>query len=395
MNSPSEPISKHTKVCAAVFVAVMLFGSYQVISAAMNPAGLDFPKDMKSFREGAMTQTLEKQIDLKLPFRSTAIAFANTIRYQLFAGGGDQVRTGKNDWLFIAEELKFEGQKANHASAQTVAMPSITVTPEAALKARVMLMADLAKHLQAQGVKLVVVLVPDKARLYSQYLNHGDYPPYNKARYQAALDGLKSQNVTAVNLLSVFEPAAKQSEIYYRTDTHWNQLGALLAAKEISSVIKTLNLDLKTINFKTTAKGAAQERSGDLIRLMGLEFVPNFLRPKLDSETLEETIEVATSSTEKPSAGLFDDASVAVVLAGTSYSLRANFHGRLQEHLQTKVLNTAKDGGGFLQAITAYLKDDAFRSSKPQVLLWEVPERMLQSPLADEKGWLDRTLSSN
>jgi alginate O-acetyltransferase complex protein AlgJ len=56
------------------------------------------------------------------------------------------------------------------------------------------------------------------------------------------------------------------------------------------------------------------------------------------------------------------------------------------------VLNTAKDGGGFLQAITAYLKDDSFKTSKPKVLIWEIPERMLQSPISDEKGWLDRTL---
>jgi alginate O-acetyltransferase complex protein AlgJ len=382
MNMPPEAISKHTKICAAVFVALMLFGSYQIISAAINTDGLEYPKDMKSFREGAMTQTLEKQLDLKLPFRSTAIAFANTIRYQLFKGGGDQVRTGKKDWLFIAEELKYEGPKANAAAA---------TNPEASLEARVALIAGLAKRLDAQGVKLVIALVPDKARLYAQHLNGGDYPSYNKNRYQSALQGLKRNNVTTANLLFALEPAASQSDIYYRTDTHWNQLGAMLAAKEIAAVVNKLKLDLKPTLFSTQAKATEESRSGDLIRLMGMEFVPNALRPKLDRETPEITIEKPTAATV--STGLFDDAGVPVVLAGTSYSLRANFHGRLQEYLQAKVLNTAKDGGGFLQSMTAYLKDDAFKSSKPKVLIWEVPERMLQSPLGEEAGWLDKTIT--
>jgi alginate O-acetyltransferase complex protein AlgJ len=79
---------------------------------------------------------------------------------------------------------------------------------------------------------------------------------------------------------------------------------------------------------------------------------------------------------------------VPVVLTGTSYSLRANFAGFLQQALTAKVLNAAKDGGGFLLATTQYLKDDAFRSAKPKLLLWELPERFLYSPLVEEPQWL-------
>ena len=87
-------------------------------------------------------------------------------------------------------------------------------------------------------------------------------------------------------------------------------------------------------------------------------------------------------------AGLFGDAAVSVTLTGTSYSLRGNFHGFLQQALSAKVLNAAKDGGGLLQATTAYLTDDAFKSAKPKILVWEVPERFLYSPLDDEPKWL-------
>jgi alginate O-acetyltransferase complex protein AlgJ len=70
--------------------------------------------------------------------------------------------------------------------------------------------------------------------------------------------------------------------------------------------------------------------------------------------------------------------------------LRGNFHGYLQQELSAKVLNTAKDGGGLLQAGTSYLTDNAFQSSKPKILVWEVPERFLYSKLSDEATWLQK-----
>ena len=52
------------------------------------------------------------------------------------------------------------------------------------------------------------------------------------------------------------------------------------------------------------------------------------------------------------------------------------------------MLNAAKDGGGFLQATTAYLKDESFQSAKPDVLVWEIPERFMLAALDGEPTWL-------
>jgi alginate O-acetyltransferase complex protein AlgJ len=63
--------------------------------------------------------------------------------------------------------------------------------------------------------------------------------------------------------------------------------------------------------------------------------------------------------------------------------LRANFHGQLQEQLKTEVLNVAKDGGGFMQAMSDYLNDDAFRTAPPKLVIWEVPERVFSPQLTE------------
>lgn len=361
--------SAHVAFVALTFVAVMMAGAWQILAAARNPDGLEFPSTLLDFREGRTTQELEKQLDKKLPARTDLIAGANTLRYLLIGGGGEQVRVGKDDWLFLTDELRYDLDGA------------------ASLKARAELLGAAARGLDRQGVKLVIALVPDKARVYAERLAAGRYPEYNGTRYQDGLDALRRQNVITVDLLEPLSTASVRSEIYYRSDTHWNQTGAQVAAQAVARTVSQLGIGLEKTSFRSVENGAAIERPGDLIRLMGLQDMPNLVRPRPDVEAVAVTNQ---SSAEAASGGLFGDTAVPVVLTGTSYSMRGNFHGFLQEALAAKVLNTAKDGGGFLQAPTAYLMDEAFRSVKPKLLVWEVPERFLSTKLESESIWLDK-----
>ena len=363
---PAPQPSRYAVVAALTFIAVMLTGLWQISVAAWNPAQLDFPRTWLDFREGRTTGVLEKQLDKKLPARATLIATANSVRYVLTRGGGDQVRVGSDGWLFLTDELKFETDAMIH------------------LAARAQLLGAAARGLDKQGVKLVVALVPDKARLYASGLSGGQYPTYNLSRYQDSLTALGKQDVTAIDLLTPLANASLQGQVYYSSDTHWNQAGAQISANATALAVRKLGIELEKTTFATVAAGAKTERVGDLSRLMGLADVPSILRPPSDIE-----IPMATRQTSADAAaGLFGDAAVPVTLTGTSYSLRGNFHGFLQQALSAKVLNAAKDGGGLLQATTAYLTDDAFKSAKPKILVWEVPERFLYSPLDDEPKWL-------
>ncbi|NDP48472.1 MAG: hypothetical protein GZ085_08815 [Sulfuriferula multivorans] len=364
-NSSRAP-SRHAALAALTLLIVMAIGAWQMVAAALSPAGLDFPRNWTDFREGRTTGTLEKQLDHKLPARQTLIAIANSVRYIVTGGGGEQVRTGKEGWLFLTDELRFDAGGSAHLSA------------------RVALFEAAARQLDRQGVKLVVALVPDKARLYSSKLANGRYPEYNRLRYQDTLAALRMHDVTVADLLTPLTLGAVQGDVYYRSDTHWNQTGAQIAADAVALTVRRLGVDLERTSFNSVTAGAPAERPGDLIRLMGLDDTPNALRPRPDLETPVVTRQSSVDSTS----GLFGDSVVPVVLTGTSYSLRGNFHGFLQQALAAKVLNVAKDGGGLLQATTEYLTDESFRSARPTVLVWEVPERFMFTKLAGEPNWL-------
>ncbi len=372
--------SVYTASAAVTLIAVMAFGVWQVTAAVRS--GLEFPPTFLDFREGRMTGAIEKQIDQKLPARPWLIAVANSLRYKLTHGGGDQVRLGVNDWLYLADEVRYYPDADTNQAA------------------RIALLSQTSKALDKLGVKLVVALVPDKARIYPQYLAEGHIPGFTQNRYTQALQDLRAQGVITADLLAPFTRGASASAgasanagidaIYYRTDTHWNTQGAQFAAQALAATVATAGLSASLADdattFATQSSGAAAERPGDLIRLMGLSDVPNFWRPHPDSEV---PVTTKQTSVDKAGGGLLGDAEVIpVTLVGTSYSLRGNFHGYLQQALSVKVLNTAKDGGGFLQAATDYFKDDAFKTSKPKVLVWELPERFLPAPLDKEGEWL-------
>lgn len=357
------------RLAALTLVAVMAIGSFQFWRAAQHSDGRIFSHTLADFLEGRTTAELQKQLDLNMPAREQLITLANSLRYLLTRGTGEQVRRGTDDWLFLTEELRFHANGNRH------------------LEARAELLGAAARQLERQGTKLIVALVPDKARVHAGNLSGGSYPPYLHDRYPHALAAMQRNGVTAVDLLEPLTRISQREAVYYRSDTHWNQAGAKAAAEAVAQVVRQTGIPFDRSAFSTAASAAPVERPGDLIRLMGLEQVPNMLRPAPDLET---PVVTSLISADK-SAGLFGDTSMPVALTGTSYSLRANFHGFLQQALSAQVLNTAKDGGGFLEAATDYLTNEAFTSSKPRILIWELPERFLELPLDQEAGWVERT----
>lgn len=355
--------SRHALLAAIALCSVMAFGVWQISAAARDPGGFDFPRTWLDFREGRTTLGLEKQLDHKLPARETLIAFANSVRYLVTGGTGDKVRPGLDDWLFSVEELQFFKDANVHQNN------------------RLAILTNAASALKTQGVTLVVALVPDKARVYARQLPGGRYPYWHAERYNSILGSLNAQGVETVDLLAALSRDSEAELLYYRTDTHWNQLGAQRAAAAVAARVKILSPDLPQTTFVSQTAGPVAPRTGDLLRMTGMSNMPDWVRPMPDAEAPVSTQKKATSA----AGGLFDNVGVPVVLVGTSYSQRGNFHGYLQQALGAEVLNVARDGGGFIESAKDYLADDSFKTAKPRVLIWEVPERMFSAPLTDSE----------
>lgn len=295
-----------------------------------------------------------------LPIRQNLIQTVNALRYRFLSSSDDMVQLGRDGWLYLTQDVQ---QPANAT---------------AAWQTRAAAVIQLSDALQARGVKLVLAVSPSKARIHPEHLLGTTLPSDMQAGYAGFANTLERGGVSVVHLETALGAAAKQQEVYYRTDTHWNTAGARVAARALAQTIFKLAIDLPSASFKTS-QASRQERSGDLIRLMSLDALQVPWRPASDIEAIEET-----KSLEAANQGLLGAPSAQVVLVGTSYCLRGNFHGALQESLGATVLNLAKEGSGFERRMTAYLNDPAFKNAPPKILIWEFNERFLyQATSAD------------
>ncbi len=287
-------------------------------------------------------------------------AAGGVMRWRVFGSGGPQVSVGCGDWLYLTEELRpWPGAAA-------------------AMQARVEALRRVQAGLAARGIGLLVAIVPDKRRIEAATACGVPYSAQSRARL-ADFTGLL-HGLPVVSLTRVFTAAAATQPLYYRTDTHWNEAGAGLAARTVAAAVTVVLTHDHA--YRTDIAAQPTQRVGDLLRLMSLETVPDLLlklRPLPDEDRAETTVETAAPA--RPG-GLLDDAPVPeVALIGSSFSVHSNFHGLLQEALQAPVGQFAQAGGAFWGAARDYFRSQAFRETPPKLVIWEIPERVVNQPI--------------
>jgi alginate O-acetyltransferase complex protein AlgJ len=335
-------------IVVIVFVTLLLVGFSQSIMAlqAMQKSGF------------ASTSTqLKTQFNESLPWRKKFIEASSAARYATMRSSEDQVRVGQDDWLYITQELRTQPDQATN------------------WKARADAVIALEHGFKQRGIQLVVAVVPAKARIHPEHLPSGVRFEQQQNVYKEFTNKLEQAGII-VSSLDKPLLAANSSELFYRTDTHWNQAGAKLAAQELARTIHSLKLELPRTEYRTKTVGPEQSRPGDLLNLMGLSDVTDTWRPAADHESALETKSIAAANQ-----GLLGAPVSQVVLVGSSYSLRGNFKGFLQEALSSSVTNAAREGSGFAGSMTDFLENPSWKNQPPKIIVWEFAERFLSLPL--------------
>jgi alginate O-acetyltransferase complex protein AlgJ len=375
MNQPDSRFRHAASVGQGIAVIALLgWGFWQGVTAMAKPEALDRVRQTLSFSallKGETAAAVNHAMAHNLPIDPQFRAAGGILRWNLFRSAGPQVRAGCDDWLFLTEELRPWPDAEAHQTARLAALKRVS------------------DSLARQNIQLLVVVVPDKARVYTNELCGVPWSAESQQRYAAFTAALQSAGLRQLGLLPALEAAKANAPVFYRTDTHWSQFGAATAAAAIAESGRAAGMEPEE-RFRTTAEAAETNGPGDLLRLMSLDKVPNWLRPTPDRQHAESTAAVDPAATG--GGGLLDEAPVPpVALIGSSYSVNANFHGRLQEALGVTVTNFAEAGGGFYRAAETYFSSLAFRETPPKMVIWEVPERVINQPIEEaERRFLDR-----
>ena len=370
-DSSHRPLAQ--RIQGVVMAASLVIGFGLGIAAIESPEGmkrLEANQGIEAFLQGRMAAAMNFALAHNLPVDGFFRAAGGIFRWRLFHSGGPQVWAGQNDWLYLIDEMR----PWDHA--------------DASMTSRADLLAKIAAKLKAQKIDLVIAVLPDKARVETENMD-GPRSAQANARLPAWLGLLKDRGLTVVDINAVFQTQKDRPALWWRTDTHWSQVGANLTAQTIAANVTT-KID-HSHAFKTSEDAAETDGPGDLLRLMSLDKIPDSLpiklRPVIDHQHLAHTAEAKKAD---DGGGLLDDGPmIEVTLIGSSYSVNANFAGYLAEALKAPVLNVAEPGGGFARAAQHYLTGKTFRETKPKLVVWEVPERVVGQPLNDDDKALE------
>lgn len=353
-----------TLLPALVLTAVLLVGLGSNVAAMLWRSGPIAHYSWHDIADGKPTADLAHFLLHENPFADALVTADRVVAWNTVGDLGARVRQGCGNWLFLTDELQLYPDR------------------DQSFARHLKIVTQVAAFLKARNIALLVAEVPDKSRVEAAHLCGVDRSAALAPRYDAFLSALRTQGIGVADLLKPI--AAVGGERYYRTDTHWNERGAKAAADSIAADLKARGLAPAQDAVYRVTREPEQERVGDLIRLAGLDSVPWPLRPRGDM-----TAPTRIEQSAKAGTGLLDEVPAPqLVEIGTSFSRRANFTDYLGMALGAPVDNRAKDGGGLTSAAIAYFGDPAFTKTPPRVIVWEVPERMLQEPVAaSDEAW--------
>ena len=134
--------------------------------------------------------------------------------------------------------------------------------------------ASVLKQIKARcdkfGVKLIVVIAPNKEQVYSEYM-----PTYSIAttdkRENRIVRYLQNQGITVIYPLSELKAGDLYYETYFRHDTHWTPYGAYIANYLIEKKLGMSPADPFSIDLPGST---SPKRSGDLLQLGNISNYP-------------------------------------------------------------------------------------------------------------------------
>lgn len=332
------------------------------------------------------------QMTKKTVFSGVLVAACGAVlSMSAYAADNVPVLFGKsNDWLFTPYEFAQQ-------------------TDAADTSATISLFEKANKLFEGRGIALALVIVPSKIRI------HGDQLPpnrpldaYTEGKYENAVKTLKAGGVNVVNLNQAFLASPHRNSdtpLFLRLDTHWSPSGALLAAETIKGVIEaTPSLNAAwaatpavTYNL-TWNKQKTTTRARDLVRLLPPEDQKQFA----PEQVLPFKVVRATAS----QAGLQGAGeTVGITVIGSSYTNKnTGYPDGIRYTLQRDLLDISiqVDKGPWV-GMEEYLRDESFKTNRPKLIIWEIPERELRSPpnakfrdaryQIDNNDWINRIAS--
>lgn len=244
-----------------LLVPLLLLDTKTIVSAQENRNLAPMPKPITKFDiNWKYFSELEEYIKDRFGLRDYLISLNMKIQYGLLGRqGNSRALIGKEGWLYYIDP--------NYGANYSDFMKLNTVSEEE-VAAFVKAVKDRADWCEQNGIKFLLLIPPNKHNVYPEY-----YPfvrPSGVTRTEQFLAGLDKEKIRYIYPKEALIANKGTSEVYYKTDTHWNPLGALVAFGEIKKEIKNIfpRTRFSDIEFVQSTKEIPGR--GDIVPMLGL-----------------------------------------------------------------------------------------------------------------------------
>lgn len=197
-----------------------------------------------------------------IPFRNNLITLNNSIDYFIFQKStNDRVIIGKNNWLFYGD-IKDGDPIGCYQGTNLLSEEELRDIADNCVNQR--------DFLAALGKEFVILILPNKERIYSEMMPDRYGRPADNYRALQIINYLRENTDLRVvypydELMSAKEESGLN--IWYKTDTHWNWVGGYIGA---CALLNELGIEMPAIDNEQIEIVRGAETSGDLAGMLNL-----------------------------------------------------------------------------------------------------------------------------
>ena len=207
-------------------------------------------------------RTYEEYFNDHLPYRTQMIEINSLVDFWVFQQSPvRKVIVGKDGWLFYNPEGTDGDPIADYNGMNLYSEDQLDFVAEHLVQIR--------DELKQQGKRFIVLIPPNKECVYgTSFLPDGYVSDNTITRADQVVQWLRNRTDLEIiypktEILSAINQYP-QYDLYYKTDTHWNAIGAYIGACQL---LKQLDIELPGLD---QLECEAMGYSGDLASMMGL-----------------------------------------------------------------------------------------------------------------------------
>lgn len=278
---------KQSQIFVAVFISLLFLSFADNIFSLDNTKITEkrelFAKPEFSFSNiDQYPSRFENYFNDHFGFRNKIISFGGVIKAKLFNTSSkiDKVMVGHDKWLFFWEET-IQKSYLNLNPFQTEDLGDFGNK-----------LKNINAYSKENGIRFIATIYPNKHTIYG-YKIPKRFKVLRKKAEQRIDQFYKFTNknkIFNVDNRNILITNAKENQLYFKNDSHWNSNGAYYAYKNIfdeisktdKDILKPLLMDDFSINIDS------DYLKGDLVNLLGIDNEDGFFRDKYYSYNIKK-----------------------------------------------------------------------------------------------------------